>query len=601
MTPARFCRARERAQALAAAGRGDYVRSLMSTQPGPDSPPVPLSRWRARLAGPRGARKRDALLAADHPAEAVAALPVTEIYQIIAEIGLDEALELVAYATPEQLRGCIDIEAWDRDQLEVEALKPWLAALIEAGPDKVGEVWETLDGELTALMFQRLTRIYDLSLGEEPDEPDDQAVVETPDTYFAIALPEDEHSAALIHRLLDHLYRADPSGALARHTLMAARSEPPAELEEMSYRWRSGRMSDLGYVEFYEALEAFRPLDPKRVAIGEDTADRFPGNDDDGDDASDGSTMPVAVVEGVVGTSFLARSLEAIADPDELTRIERALMVLVNKVLAAARVSPGDREALTEGARHVAATVALGLESLTQGNLDHAAAALKTVSLTRLHRLGHTLTLRLARMARALAPRAATAAGPDAAMMAALLGRRPWFPTALDREPGAEARSGDAEIRPFESLDDLRQVAEALTRLALRVAIVDALGVDLIAVANQPPPRPALDDHIRTALVRAALDEPLSRTPLRPIDVVKLLREGFADGRLTASARTRAARALDEALARAQVNAGQQLIPALLEVWFDDIDQRLGGLSPDSRPDPRFLSGFVWTAQSVGD
>ena len=55
---------------------------------------------------------------------------------------------------------------------------------------------------------------------------------------------------------------------------MSARSELSAELEEQSYRWRSGRLADLGYVDFYDALDLFRPLTPDQVKIGEGTEDR---------------------------------------------------------------------------------------------------------------------------------------------------------------------------------------------------------------------------------------------------------------------------------------------------------------------------------------
>ena len=51
-------------------------------------------------------------------------------------------------------------------------------------------------------------------------------------------------------------------------------------------------------------------------------------------------------------------------------------------------------------------------------------------------------------------------------MLSALLAARPWFPRELDDAP-------EAGWRPFETTDDIRRVATALTRLALRVAIAD--------------------------------------------------------------------------------------------------------------------------------
>jgi hypothetical protein len=576
----------------------------MSDRTSSDTPIVPLSRFRAVLARPDGRQRMEDLLDADDPEAAIVALPATELYQIIAEVGLNEAIELVAYATPEQLRGCLDIDVWDRDQLQVEAVTPWLQALIDTGYEKLGQVWEKLDTEFTALVLQRFTRVYDLSQEELPPEDAEGPIINTVDTFFALELvTEDEETMAVVKRVIDDLYRADPNGILARHTIMAARSEPAAELEEMSYRWRAGRMADLGYVDYYEALEVFRPLDPASVRIGEGTEDHFakPDPEDPEQVASSFGLMPAAMAQGVVGASFLARTLDRIDDPDELARLETALMVLINKVLAATRVPPGKPEALREGAEHAAATVSLGLEALTQGDLARAAQAVRSVSLTRLHRLGHTLTLRLARMARTLAPRAVTAGEHDGAVLAALLRQRPWFSTLLDT-PASPAAAPVDDIRPFTSLEDVRRVAESLTRLALRIAVVDGLGVDLLALARRATSRPApgastgpsIDDYVRTALVHAALDQPFDATPLQPGDVLSLCRTRIEHGRLTPAARDAAAQGIVSSLDRAQVTAGRHLLPALLDAWLTDIEDRVGSLPTDQAPDPRFLDGFVW-------
>jgi hypothetical protein len=576
----------------------------MSDRTTSDTPIVPLSRFRAVLARPDGRQRMEALLAADDPEAAIVALPASELYQIIAEVGLEEAIELVAYATPEQLRGCLDIDVWDRDQLQVEAMTPWLKALIDTGYDKLGQVWEKLDTEFTALVLQRLTRVHDLSQEETVPEDVDGPVVYTPDTFFALEiLAEDDETVAVVNRAIDYLYRADPNGILARHTIMAARSEPTAELEEMSYRWRAGRMADLGYVDYYEALEVFRPLDPASVRIGEGTEDHFAKPDPDDPEQVAGSfgLMPAAMAQGVVGASFLARTLDRIDEPDEIARLEIALVVLVNKVLAATRVPPGKPEALREGAEHAAATVSLGLEALSQGDLVRATQAVRSVSLTRLHRLGHTLTLRLARMARTLAPRAVTAGEHDGAVLAALLRQRPWFSTLLDT-PVDPATAPVDDIRPFTSLEDVRRVAESLTRLALRIAVVDGLGVDLMALAQRATSRPApgvsagpsIDDYVRTALVHAALDEPFAATPLQPSDVLALCHTRIEQGRLTPAARDSAAQGILSSLDRAKVTAGRHLLPALLDAWLTDIEDRVGSLPTDQAPDPRFLDGFVW-------
>src|SRR6185503_8407317 len=110
------------------------------------------------------------------------------------------------------------------------------------------------------------------SLGEELPDEEERPSFSTPDTFFTVIVTaEREDDIRLLYRLIDDLYRVDPE--LARHTLLSARSELPSHLEEMSYRWRSGRMADLGYADFYEALEVFSPLDPDSVKLDEATAE----------------------------------------------------------------------------------------------------------------------------------------------------------------------------------------------------------------------------------------------------------------------------------------------------------------------------------------
>src|SRR5262245_21523751 len=317
-----------------------------------DVPPTGhLARLRAQLAQPRGYRRIDALLSAENADAAVAALSAGEVFELVHEVGFEDSQALIELATPAQIQGCFDLDGWTRDQLDVAPLKPWLAGLAEAGFEKLADVWSHLDSELRALIVQRYVKIYDSSLGEEPAEDNEAPIMTTPDRMFLLELSGDDDTQRLVMRLVEDLYRADPD--LARHTIMAARSEPPAELEEMSYRWRSSRLADLGYVDFYDALDLFRPLDADKVSIGEGSQDRVIGDEPTG--------MPLAIAEEVIGRSFLARAMAAIEEPAEAERLEGALMVLVNKVLAAGRAKPGQPEVLRRGALYATATVSLGL------------------------------------------------------------------------------------------------------------------------------------------------------------------------------------------------------------------------------------------------
>jgi hypothetical protein len=541
-----------------------------------DVPPSgPLARLRAQLAGPRGYRRIDALLSADDAQAAIAALTPNEVYELVHEVGFEDAQPLIELATPTQIRGCFDLDGWNKDQLEVASLKPWLVALTEVGFEKVGEVWAALDAELRALILKRNVIVYDTTQNEGPEEDNDEPIMPTPDRFFLLELKGDDETQRVTMRLVEDLYRADQD--LARHTIMAARSELESELEEMSYRWRSGRLADLGYVDFYEALDLFRPLPADQVAIGEGSQERV---------VEEHSRLPVVIAEEVVGRNFLARAMASVDDVTEAERLEQALMILVNKVLAAGRAKPGQTEVMRRGALYATATLSLGLETVARGDLERAKQALATIGLGRLFRVGYTVTHKLAKLATALAPRSVTAGAPSRDLVAALCSPRPLFARAADEPP-------TQGMRPFESQADLRRAGEILTGLTIRIALVESLGVNVIAMGQAPEPRPELDDYLRTALARAAVGGELRGEALSQRELSELRRNAFDDaGKLTPAARRAGLGAIQQRLGAAQLQASGALLATLVDSWLDDLERILGTLR-DAEVDPRFVEGLL--------
>ena len=129
-----------------------------------------------------------------------------------------------------------------------------------------------LDAELVALILRRGARIYDLTQGDgargvRGDVLSDARQVlrarrasgSRTRTARCRPRPTQHDRAAVIIRLVDSLYRTDKD--LARRLLVAATGELDSELEETAYRWQRGRMADLGFADYYEALEVYRELD----------------------------------------------------------------------------------------------------------------------------------------------------------------------------------------------------------------------------------------------------------------------------------------------------------------------------------------------------
>ena len=540
---------------------------------------LPLKNLRAALLSPRAEKRVDALISSPNAAASVQALSVPDLFYLVNEVGLSDCVELISLCSPAQVQGCIDMEIWDRDQPIIEAFLPWLAVIQENGYEFLAKTWDGLDPELAALTLARTCCIYDKSLGESCPEEEEREYFETPDTFFEIVITtDDEVSTKLVHTIIEDLYRGDM--LLARHTLMSARSEPIAELEEMSYRWRSGRMADLGYVDFYEALEVFRPIAPNSVTIGEDKTRRPQDN------LYPTSQLPKPVMQPVLDRGFLSQAIALLESEDDRLQIQESLLHLVNRVLAAGNIAPSNAEALTLAATHALATLSLGLEYISSGKLDDAARALESVSLIRLHRLGYTLSLRLARFARLVAPRALAGDTQTLEILEAVLGKRPFFPMHLE---------GGSGIRPIETLADLSALARYFTMLALRVAIADHLGVNFEKLARKPAPRPSFDDYSRTAVARILVSgsrelETAALTASEIESLVAVLR--------SEDLRTReelASSALTDALDAAGIVEAREHLGPLVHEWVTALVQQFANVDAE-KADPRFVEGLLLDA-----
>lgn len=413
------------------------------TREGPPRDVVPLSRWRALLARSRGARKRvDAILADPGAPLAVRRLPAEDLFFLVRSVGLDDAGELLGLAAPAQLRTCTDLDLWRRDRLDVDRTVAWLEALEALGPGRLAAAVDGFDVELLALLVRRHAQVHDRSLEERPPPDTPHAVVETPDGFYWLEFTSpDQRVTTLLARLLAQLYKVSADRAMA--IVREARWSYPAELEESAYQFRSRRLEGLGFVEHHEALAVYQPIDVARLGV--EQPPRAGGEPP--------PVLPVVFAEALADDVFLGRVLAAIDDAEALGRVAEAIVVLLNRVLAADLVDPGDLDVVLEVATRARDTLSLGLEHLAAGVVDAGVRCLGRFGVGTLFRVGHSLVLPHARRARQLRDR-----GVDDPDLLPLLEPRPLYPRALDVPPLAGAR-------PFRTPADVARVGARLAEL----------------------------------------------------------------------------------------------------------------------------------------
>jgi hypothetical protein len=441
-----------------------------------------LSQYRARLARGQRARRTDEIFASEDPPAAIRALPADEFFYLIHETGFPDAMEILAHGTAEQIQTVLDFSVWDKDQVSLDKSQDWLAALVEAPVESLGRWVKGIDVELLALLVRKRARIYDLSLEEVPEETDG-ALWNTPDRLFTIEMLGDPEQVRVTQRLLDSAYRYSP--AMMRRLLVGMRGESDAELEEEAHRWRSGRMADLGFVDYYEALQVYQELDPGTVRIGQAALPRQrpAGETEDADHLR----LPVVIAEKLSGRTPFARAVARLQSRDEVADLHYALVALCNRALSANRVTPADDEAIREILERVSATLDLAVELLARGDAEQESGAVRTIPLVTLHRLGVSLIGKLRQAATALRrrnPFASLAPGldifatEDGQILQSLTGQHPLFPRLLDQPPAAGERA-------FASLADLATATRAIERAATSVEMVRRLGVDATTLSPE--------------------------------------------------------------------------------------------------------------------
>ncbi len=534
-----------------------------------------LARREVKQALAKAATSRERLEALiGHPkCEAVVpTLPAEDLYFTVKDVGLSDAVELVRLASPEQFRAFVDLDAWRRDQFQAGAALTWLRA---AGTDESEERFRKkihkLDVEVLELVLRTTTHVYDLE--EDPDPEPQGTFFRSTEGRFLVEFKVEGADYVGVKRLLDELYAEDPFKTA--RLLEAVRWETPSELEETAWRWRNGRMQDLGFPELQEALSFFAWVDPDAALPSLDKAPAVP------------DSFLLARVAPRQG-SFFDRAA-ALVSEEERTILERQLVTVLNAAMVVEGVDPGDLEQAERVLVAARDTLSLGLEHAAKGEAAAAAVLLVAAPLKRVFQVGVSLALRLKyRADRLMRSGKASLSGskdeplldrPLDAVIQGLRRKRPQLATALE-DPSAPPE----RLRTFKDRGDLEKAAQALGEAEAIADRLAALGFEPGAAAEAAASvRPAdslsmlrFSDFVITALARELAGEGFGFRPLPEGKLAAFAEKAFEQegGRPTLS---RAAReALERSLGKgAYVDVvAARLLEDVGEPWA------LGTLSP---------------------
>ncbi len=470
----------------------------------------------------------------------VPALPATSFVAIARTLQAEERLELVIpHASPDQLTALFDLDAWRRDRIDVERARIWLLAIVEAyaTADKprgaLTDLVTAMDPELWTAALLPGTSVYHLD--PEDDEQRDQASLavedlltyETPDGYFMLAVPDTEVGRRAI-QIVDRIYADDLE--LARSLINSLRGALPAMMEEDLLRWRVGRLADLGFVAWEEAMRLLRPLDLKSAR--DQAAAPAPAT----------SVTPLHTTTSLVALGLragLLRRALAVLTPAQQGERAREFTLLVNELMSAQRFEPGDIKLQERTFRQAEATIGLGLELLATGLTDAAevdaflGGRIAAIGLRGVFRVGYGPLDKLRRAALALHREGHVSVSRIGSLL-----DRPWGPALAALAtwyPELPLETSSNGVRPIAGLKDLARATELIAQAgALAALTFIGCAIDPAWVTRvDEPERLSLGDLVRTALVHAHL--PGSSGVLAPLtasDVGWAADNLMKDGRL---------------------------------------------------------------------
>lgn len=327
-------------------------------------------------------RRREELLdLAPSPELVIPRLPEAELCFTVREVGLADAAWILEYATDEQLVTALDLDAWNDLTPDRPRLAEWFEALAEAGRETVLRAARAVDAELLCLMLKERIHVL-MKPNDDPgwSAPPGWKTLEG-QYYFTARHPDDdlEWMTELLSALFDSDYW------LYFRMMQAVMSELDAETEEWALRWRTGRLQDLGFPAWDEAMRIYtyqRPADRAAIPEGEKSP-------------LDVGTWSLPVwmpdLPAEPESPYLLFRAAARLGDEERSGLFYAFVSLVNKVAVADRLPLADAASIPEATRKAAGTTSRGLEHVsTQNSLDPTD-VLRRVTLERLFRTGANL------------------------------------------------------------------------------------------------------------------------------------------------------------------------------------------------------------------
>jgi hypothetical protein len=326
------------------------------------------------------ARRAELLSLVPFPEKVIPQIPEAEFCFTVKAIGLADAPGLLEHATPEQIVACVDLDGWTGLTPDRETLDAWIDALADTSDESFLRSLRALDPEIVLLYLR--DRILVTQKPDEKEGWDPPQGSQTLDGQFYFAARREDDDLAAITRILRALFERDYWTYF--RMVQGAVWELDSSNEEWAQRWRTGRLEDMGFPPWEEAVNIYRFIDvDERAAIPDGVRPLDVGE----------WHLPLwipSLPAPADSRHSIFRAIPLLEDSERRSAFY-AFVAIANKVAVADQMKLSDAEFAPRAIDKAAHFISAGLEHIAAAHRIEAVEVIRRVPMERLFRVGANL------------------------------------------------------------------------------------------------------------------------------------------------------------------------------------------------------------------
>lgn len=181
----------------------------------------------------------------------LAPLPVQPLYLAIKSLPVDRVAEYLPRLSPDQRTAFLDIDLWQKDELDVEQFQFWVQAYWLCQDDQVK--LDFVKSDQFGLFLKGKFNVWTFDV-EDPEYPDHDSYFLTEDSLLLVEYEENYPYVQELKEMIRMLY-ADLGVENAYAYLFKIVSDGFLTLQEDEYHAKKERLRDIGFVDYFDALD----------------------------------------------------------------------------------------------------------------------------------------------------------------------------------------------------------------------------------------------------------------------------------------------------------------------------------------------------------